>query len=109
MPAFAALESRLASAVIGTLGNIALTDGVTSYSAVLDRNVQRVGEYGQFVESRDKIAFNKSVAPALEPGMVLAADPAVYSVAELLAMSATSWTLDALESDDGMVAVWWTR
>lgn len=91
------------------LANIALTDGAASYTAVLDRNVARVGEYGNFIESRDQIAFRKSAAPLLSAGLVLNADPAVYSIDQLLAMPATSWTLDALESDDGMVAVWWTR
>lgn len=109
VPAFAVLESRLASAVVGMLANVALTDGAASYTAVLDSNVQRVGEYGQFSESRDQITFNKAAAPALAAGLVLNADPAVYSVDQLLAMPSTTWTLDALESDDGLVAVWWTR
>lgn len=109
VPAFSDLEARLADKAVRAFANITLTDGVASYSAVLDRNVQRVGEYGQFVESHDQITFNKYAAPALAAGLVLAADPAVYSVDQLLAMPATSWTLDALESDDGMVAVWWTR
>lgn len=108
-PAFAALESRLAATVVARFANVALTDGTTAFTAVLDRNVQRVGEYGQFVESRDQLTFDKSAAPALAPGLVLNADPAVYSVDDLLAMPVTSWTLDALESDDGFAAVWWTR
>lgn len=109
LPPFAALEARLAARVVGALANLALTDGVASYTAVLDRNVQRIGEHGQFVESRDQLTFSKADAPRLAAGLVLRADPAVYSVDQLLAMAATVWTLDALESDDGAVAVWWVR
>lgn len=109
VPAFAALESRLAAATVGAFSNIVLTDGAYRYSAMLDRGVERVGEFGQFVESRDQLSFLKTDAPALNSGAALNADAGYYTTADLLAMQRTSWTLDALASDDGHIAVWWTR
>lgn len=107
--AFSELESMLADNAVRAFSNIALTTGVASCTAVLDRNVERLGEYGQFAESRDRLTFSKASAPPLAVGVVLTADPAVYSAAQRLAMPVSSWTLDELESDDGLVAVWWTR
>lgn len=109
MPAFAALEARLAAATVSAFANIVLTDGATRYSAVLDRGVEHVGEYGQFSESRDQLSFDKLAAPALTPGLALQADPGYYSADDLLAMPRHHWTLDALHSDDGRISVWWTR
>lgn len=109
LPAFAVLEARLAAATVSAFANIVLTDGAHRYSAVLDRGVERVGEYGQFIESRDQLSFDKLAAPALAAGLVLQADPAYYTTAELLAMPRLRWTLDALQSDDGSISVWWTR
>jgi hypothetical protein len=109
MPAFAALEARLAAATVSAFANIVLTDGAYRYSAVLDRGVERVGEYGQFTESRDQLSFDNLAAPALTPGLALNADPDYYSANDLVDMPRRQWTLDALQSDDGRVSVWWTR
>lgn len=108
-PAFANLEARLAAVTVARLANIALAAGTARYTAVLDRAVERLGEYGQFIESRDQITFNTMTAPDLAVGLVLQADPEQYSFDELRAMPRTTWTLDALQSNDGHLAVWWTR
>lgn len=113
LPAFARLETRLAAKTANALSNIALAVGAASCKAVLDRAVEKVGEFGQFVERRDQLTFAKSalpaLAPPLAPGLVVTADAAQYTTDELLALPRASWTLDALESDDGYLQVWWTR
>lgn len=108
-PRFARLESRLAAASVRAFGNIMLSDGVQSVSAVIDRNVERLGQFGEMVERRDRITFSLSGSPELASGLRLFADPDAYTPDELLAMPCTEWTLDALESDDGLVAVWWVK
>lgn len=109
LPAFATLETRLAAKTVSAFSNLALALGAARFTAVLDRNVQRVGEFGQFIESRDQLTINKADIPELSVGTVLTADAAAYTAAELLALPRASWTLDALESDDGFIAVWWAR
>lgn len=109
LPNFAALEARLATQVVSAFGNIVLTAGGQRYFAVLDTGVERVGEFGQFAESRDRLTFDKQSAPALTPGLLLEADPGYYSMDELLALPRTQWTLDAESSDDGRVSEWWVR
>lgn len=106
---FAALESRLAAAVVTRLGNITLSSGVAVFDAVLDRAVEFVGEYGLTGERRDRIAVGRADAAAFVAGMVIEADPATYSAAELAAMDRTSWTLDRLAADDGHLVSWWLR
>lgn len=106
---FAALETRLAAAVIGRLGNITLSNGVDVLSADLRRGVEFVGEYGITGERRDRITVTRAAAAAFVAGMVLEADPITYTAAELLAMDRTSWTLDRMADDDGHLVSWWLR
>ena len=108
-PAFANLEARLAAVTVARLANIALVSGTARYAAVLDRAVERLGEYGQFIEARDQLSFDTQTAPGLAAGLVLRADPEQYSFDDLQVMPRSEWTLDALQSNDGLVAVWWTR
>jgi hypothetical protein len=108
-PRFARLETRLAAVSVRTFGNVALTDGLQRFPAVLDRNVERLGGFGEMAERRDRLTFDLANAPCLSAGLVLSADPEQYTAEELLAMPCSEWTLDALESDDGLVAVWWVK
>lgn len=106
---FAALESRLADAVVSRLGNITLFNGVDVLSADLRRAVEFVGEYGPTGERRDRITVSRADAATFVSGMPLEADPSTYTPAELLAMERSSWTLDRLASDDGHLVSWWLR
>lgn len=106
---FARLETRLAARAVGTFATLMLTDGAFSYPVVLDRNVERLGGFGEMAERRDRLTFDLASAPCLESGMVLTVDPAHYSTEERLAMPCSEWVLDAIESDDGRVAAWWAK
>lgn len=106
---FAALESRLAGAVIARIGNITLTNGVDGFRADLRRGVEFVGEYGITSERRDRITVLKADAGWFASGLSIQADPLAYSAAELLAMERASWTLDRVAEDDGQLVSWWLR
>lgn len=106
---FAALESRLADAVIDGIGNIVLSNGITVLRADLRRGVEFVGEYGATGELRDRVTVRRQDAAWFERGMTIQADPLTYTPAELLAMPRTSWTLDRMAADDGHLVSWWLR
>jgi len=42
-------------------------------------------------------------------GAVLTADPATYSVDEIMALPVSTWKLDRKISDDGHVVSWWLK
>ena len=106
---FAALETRLAAAVIARIGNITLTNGVDVLPADLRRGVEFVGEYGLTGERRDRITVHRADASWFANGLAIQADPLTYSPAELLAMERTSWYLDRMAGDDGQLVSWWLR
>jgi hypothetical protein len=106
---FAALETRLAAAVIARIGNITLTDGVDGFPADLRRGVEFVGEFGLTGERRDRITVHKADATWFANGLSIQADPLTYSPAELLAMERTSWYLDRVADDDGQLVSWWLK
>lgn len=109
LPPFAALELRLASVTLATFHNIHLTDGVNVVGAVLDRGVEFIGEYGLTGERRDRITVKVADAAWFANGLAIQADPNTYSVAELLAMERTTWTLDRMAADDGLLVSWWLK
>ena len=107
---FAALETRLAAAVIARIGNITLTNGVdVPFPADLRRGVEFVGEFGLTGERRDRITVHRADAAWFANGLAIQADPLTYSPAELLAMERTSWYLDRMAGDDGQLVSWWLR
>lgn len=106
---FAALEARLAAAVIARIGNITLSNGVDVLPADLRRGVEFVGEFGLTGERRDRITVHKADATWFANGLSIQADPNTYSPAELLAMERTRWTLDRVADDDGQLVSWWLR
>ena len=108
-PAFAALESTLASATLGALANIKLAKGAGVVSAILDRMVETVGEYGLTGERRDRITLLRTEASGWAGGDSIAADPATYTAGELLAMGKSSWKLDRIDDDDGHTVTWWLK
>jgi hypothetical protein len=108
-PAFAALESRLASATMGALANITLAKGAAVVEAILDRSVETLGEYGLTGERRDRIILLRGDASGWAVGDAIAADPATYSAAELTAMGKSSWKLDRIAADDGHTVSWWLK
>lgn len=108
-PAFAALESSLASATLGALANITLAKGAAVVVAILDRAVDMVGEYGLTGERRDRITVLRSAATGWAGGDSIAADPATYSSGELAAMTKSSWKLDRIAADDGHTITWWLK
>jgi len=109
LPPFAALEARLASTALETFHNIHLTDGVNVVGAVLDRGVEFMGEYGLTGERRDRITVQVADAAWFANGLAIQADPNTYSVADLLAMERTTWTLDRMAADDGLLVSWWLK
>lgn len=106
---FAALETRLAAAVIARIGNITLTNGVDVIPADLRRGVEFVGEFGLTGERRDRITVHKADASWFANGLAIQADPLTYSTAELLAMERSSWYLDRVAADDGQLVSWWLK
>lgn len=110
MPAdFAALESTLSSTVLTAFQNIRLAYGASVVGAVLDRAVDRVGEYDLTADRRDRITLARSDAAGFANGQTIAADPASYTVGDLAAMPKSSWKLDRIASDDGYQVVWWLK
>lgn len=107
-PFFAALESAVAGTVSTVFGNVYLVKAGVPFMAVLDRNAERIGEFGQVVALLDQIVVLDSAVPALASGDVITPDPARYTPAELSAMRA-SWTLDGVVSRDGYLTRWWAR
>ena len=93
-PAFAAIETSMATAMLAAFANITLVNGSDVFDAVLDSGVEFVGEYGLTGDLRDRLTVLKSDAREFANGLVLHADPATYSVDELLAMTRSAWTLD---------------
>lgn len=108
---FAALESTLSNTVITAFENIRLVAGAATFGAVLDRAVDKHGEYSLTSERRDRITLLKAAATAaaLTPGLAVAVDPAFYTPAQITAMVKSSWKLDRMESDDGHVVEWWLK
>ena len=111
MPAFAALETRLARVVAKRLGNRALVRAADSarFTALVDEGVERVGEYGQVLESGDQISVARSSIASLAAGDVLSVDHLEHSIEAMAAMARTSWVLVGLERDDGYMQTWNTR
>jgi hypothetical protein len=108
-PAFAALESSLATATLGAFANIRLAIGAFVVDATLDRSVETLGEYGLTGERRDRITVLRTAASGWAGGDSIAVDPATYSVDEILAMPKSRWYLDRIASDDGHAVVWWLK
>lgn len=106
---FAALETRLAAAVMATFGNITLSNGVDAFAADLRRGVEFIGEYNLTGERRDRITVHKAAAAGFTNGLAIQADPNTYSPAELSAMERTSWYLDRVAADDGHLVSWWLK
>lgn len=108
LPRFAALEARVASLVSSVFGNVhLLVAGTVQVTAVLDRSIERIGEFGAVVSMSDRITVPRAVAAGFAPGATVVADPARYTVDEILSMPRSSWTLDSLASSDGALSVWW--
>jgi hypothetical protein len=108
-PAFASIERRMATALMSAFGNIVLTDGVVAFGAVLDNDVESFGEFGLTGERRSRISVLRDDAARFSGGAVLTADPATYSVDEIMALPVSTWKLDRKISDDGHVVSWWLK
>ena len=110
-PAFAQLEATLASSTLATFENVRLilADGVTAFGAVLDTDVEVLGEFGLTGEARSRISVSSADAANFTGGAIVNLDPATYTTDEILAMPRASWRLDRQASDDGHVAVWWLK
>lgn len=108
---FATLEADLATTVVGTFANVYLVRASDSvaFTAVLDRAVERVGEYGQVIDRRDQLTVQTVDGLTLAGGDTLAADPDEYTPDALAALPRSAWVLDGLASDDGYVQTWYTR
>lgn len=106
---FAALESSLASVALATFGNFYFSYGAVTFFAELRRGVDYSGEYGITEDKRDRITVARADAAGFANGLVIQADPSYYTVAELLAMDRTSWTLERKDSDDGQLVSWWIK
>ncbi len=109
MPSFATLERRLAAVNVGAFCNRVMLKGTTQFKAVIDRNLNPLGEYDLTQARQDRMTVDLANAPALAIGDTVSMDPGYYSAPELAAESKTRWVLDRKESDDGLVAVWWLR
>lgn len=109
LPAFASLESSLASVTLGAFANIRLTDGVNVFDAVLDRAVEAVGEYGLSSERRDRIGVLNEDCANFKPEDLIQVDTATYTTDQILAMPRAEWKLDRKDSDDGLVSTWWLK
>lgn len=108
-PLFASLESRLATGIVAAFDNIRLTDGARAFSAVMDRNVEFIGEHGLTSDRRTRITVTKSAAVGFASGLALTVDPATYTTNEILAMERSAWVLDRLAEDDGHTEIWWLK
>lgn len=110
LPAFAALEAHVASVTASVFGNAyLLVNGSVQVTAVLDRGLAQVGEYGLTSERRDRITLPKSSASAFAAGQAVVADPARYTAGEITAMGKSSWKLDRVDADDGHLVSWWLK
>ena len=106
---FAAFEASLSDTMVETFSNLVLTNGVSVVDAVLDRGAEFVGEYGLTGERRDRITIKKADAWWFANGVTIKADPATYTIDELLAMERHTWVLDRVDTDDGMLVSWWLK
>lgn len=108
---FASIESTLAATSVATFENIRMIAGAVPFGAVMDRDVDTIGEYGLSGERRDRITVLKSASASagLAGGVAVSADPAYYTASEIAAMVPSSWVVDRLAVDDGHVVSWWLR
>lgn len=106
---FSAIEASLSSVTIGALSNITIYKDGSVVSAILDRSVETLGEYGLTGERRDRITLLRADASGWAGGDSIAADPATYSADDLAAMVKSSWKLDRISSDDGHTVSWWLK
>lgn len=109
LPSFYMIERKLAAVNVSAFCNRVLVKGGVQFNAILDRNINRFGEYDLNAERQDRMTVSLADSPALAVGDVVSMDPAYYTGTELAAEPKTSWRLDRKESDDGAVAVWWLR
>ena len=107
--AFATLESDLSAACLGAFENIRLLRSGVGFGATIDRGVSAFGEGNFTSEARDRITLARAATSGWANGDVITADPAHYSVGELAALPRTSWKLDRLDVDDGIVVSWWLK
>jgi hypothetical protein len=105
----AALEARTASIGLAAHVNAWLLNGSTPFDAVLDRSVATLGEFNLTEERRDRITVMRSAAATFANGQAITADPARYTSAEIAAMGKSSWKLDRVDKDDGLVVSWWLK
>lgn len=107
---FANIDKRINEKLIGKFCNISLLDSNDALVlAILDNTNHPFGEYEMNGEQRYTLTVNKQQYPALKRGDVLTANPLQYTPQELAAMPKTSFTLDAIEKDDGLMQVWWVQ
>ena len=108
MPAyrFAKLEQRLADAVVNTFANIALLDADdNAIDAVLDEAEANYGEFDLTHEKRKTLTFKNE--SGLQKGAILTPNPLQYTPDEITAMPQSTFTLDKLVEDDGLIQKWW--
>jgi hypothetical protein len=109
LPSFATLERRLAAVNVGAFCNRVLVKGGVRFNAVLDRDLNPVGDFDLTAHRQDRLTLDLANAPALAIGDTVSMDPDWYTAPELAAESKTSWKLERKDSDDGTVAVWWLK
>lgn len=105
---FAGLEKTLATTVINTFANIALIDEADAgIEAVLTKANANLGEFDLSHEQRLQLVVNKQLYAGLKSGDVLSANPLQYTPDEITAMPQSTFTLDKLAEDDGLIQKWW--
>lgn len=107
VPAFAALESRVAARTLAMLANARLTDGTLTFDALLDREAYPIGLYAEAADTRHVMTLAQADFEALAANAVIAYDPASYTSAWIAAQPRNNWVIDKIESRDGnLVKVW---
>lgn len=109
--AFSQLEATLASSTLAAFENVRLilADGVSAFVAVMDTDVEVLGEFGLTSEARSRVSVASADAANFTGGATISLDPATYTTDEILAAPRAAWKLDRKASDDGHVAVWWLK
>lgn len=107
---FANIEKRINTAVLGKFANVSLLDADDSpVLAILDYAETPLGEFELSAEQRPQLTIDKTQYGSLASGDVLTANPLQYTPDEIAAMPQSTFTLDVLEKDDGLMQVWWVR
>lgn len=109
IPAFASIEATISAMAHAVFTNLVLTDGSRTFSVVLDRAAEVMGEFGLTGETRHRIKLLRAASNGLAIGDTLTPDPATYTPAEIAAMPRQSFVLDRVESDDGHIVGWWLK